>query len=87
MLALESCGYPNLVATSTINHNTERKKRGTLVTIPYSAGVSERIKNTYKVYGICAALKLVNKLRSRLVHVNSGVARAFPGSQNEEENK
>ena len=39
------------------------------MTIPYSAGVSERVKKTYKLYGISAAFKPVNKLRSRLVHV------------------
>ena len=62
------CGYPNWAfeqakksnkdtkSSSTISLTSETSKRGTLVTIPYCAGLSERVKNTFKSYGISAQL-------------------------------
>ena len=79
--ALEHCGYPNWAfeqakksnkdtkSSATISPTSETSKRGTLVTIPYCAGLSERVKNAFKSFGISACFKPVNKLRSRLVHV------------------
>ena len=45
------------------------------MTIPYSAGVSEQVKNIFKQYGISVAFKPVNKLRNRLVHVKDKLTR------------
>ena len=80
--ALENCGYPDWAfeqakksktdtkgTTTTTSQSSEPNKRGPLVIIPYCAGVSERVKNTFKTYGISACFKPVNKLRNRLVHV------------------
>ena len=79
--ALEHYGYPNWAfeqakksnrdtkGSATISPTSETSKRGTLVTISYCAGLSERVKNTFKSCGISVCFKPVNKLRSRLVHV------------------
>ena len=39
------------------------------MTIPYIAGGSERLKNSYKSFGISTAFKLINTLRGKLAHV------------------
>ncbi len=75
--ALEVCGYPNWAfekakdkepkACCTTSQITETSKRGTLVTIPYCTGLSEKVKNIFKSYGISTAFKPVSKLRDRLV--------------------
>ncbi|XP_072042909.1 uncharacterized protein [Amphiura filiformis] len=79
--ALRKCGYPDWAfeqakrkidakkAPVTPNEDSEQATRKTLITIPYCAGVSERVKNIYKLFGITTAFKPVNKLRGKLVHV------------------
>ena len=37
--------------------------------LPYIAGVSERLKNSYKSFGISTAFKPIYTLRGKLVHV------------------
>ena len=39
------------------------------VTIPYISALSERIKNSYKSFGIATSFKPINKLRDKLLHV------------------
>ena len=79
--ALERYGYPywafeqakksnkDTKGTTIISQESEANTRGPLVIIPYCAGPSERVKNTFKSNGISACFKPVNKLHSRLVHV------------------
>ena len=74
--ALGKCGYPNWAFHKA---NKSRRKRDlssaslnpspTRVTIPYVAGLSERLKNTYKTFGITTSYKPSNTLRSKLVNV------------------
>ncbi|XP_072028434.1 uncharacterized protein [Amphiura filiformis] len=74
---LRKCGYPDWAfeqakrkkAPVTPNEDSEQATRKTLITIPYCAGVSERVKNIYKLFGITTTFKPVNKLRGKLVHV------------------
>ena len=79
--ALHKCAYPNWAfeqakrtkADKTskdpaVTNPSETTKK-TLITIPYCAGVSERVKKIYKVFDIATGFKPVNKLRGQLVHV------------------
>ncbi|XP_072041165.1 uncharacterized protein [Amphiura filiformis] len=73
--SLGCCGYPNWAFTKaektkehTQNQNAETGT-GTQVTIPYISGLSERIKNTLKSFGIATSYKPTNIIRGKLVHV------------------
>ena len=76
--SLGNCGYPNWAftkakktkdsTTTSDNQNSAASSR-TFVTIPYVAGLSERLKNTFKSHGISTCFKPTNTLRSKLVHV------------------
>ena len=78
--SLGNCGYPDWAFTkankskqpsqspqSNTDDNTSVRARQ--VTIPYIAGVSERLKNSYKSFGISTAFKPINTLRGKLVQV------------------
>ena len=78
--SLGNCGYPDWAFTkankskqpsqspqSNKDDNTSVQARQ--VTIPYIAGVSERLKNSYKSFGISTAFKPINTLRGKVVHV------------------
>lgn len=76
--SLGSCGYPNWAfqkakksksSTNTDNNTATTSGSATQVTIPYVAGVSERLKNTFKSFGISTSFKPANTLRAKLVHV------------------
>ena len=49
--------------------NPSETTKKTFITIPYCAGVSERVKKIYKLFDIATGFKPVNKLRGQLVHV------------------
>ena len=72
--SLQRCGYPNW-AFQKVNKAKQRNKGAAgqsikaRVTIPYIAGLSERIKNSYKSFGIATSFKPSNTLRGKLVHV------------------
>ena len=73
--SLGCCGYPNWAFTKakktkehTQNQNAETGT-GTQITIPYISGLSERIKNTLKSFGIATSYKPTNIIRGKLVHV------------------
>ena len=78
--ALQKCGYPdwafeqakrtkaNSSETPVAAKSSDTTKK-ILITIPYCAGVSERVKNIYKLFDISTGFKPVNKLRGQLVHV------------------
>ena len=79
--ALHKCGYPNWAfeqakrtkADKTpkdpVGTNPSETTKKTLITIPYCAGVSERVKKIYRLFDIATGFKPVNKLRGQLVHV------------------
>ena len=80
--ALEKCGYPDWSFEKAIKSSSPQSKINVAstttkarVTIPYSAGLSEKIKNTYKSFAIAASYKPVNNLRSKLVHVKDKTPR------------
>lgn len=85
--ALKRCGYPNWAfekakkqkpdtnqCSTNANPDSESTTK-TLITIPYCLGVSERVKNVYKLFGINTAFKPTNKLRGKLVHVKDKTPR------------
>ncbi|XP_071851501.1 uncharacterized protein [Apostichopus japonicus] len=76
--ALKRCGYPNWAfdkakkqkpdtnqCSTNANPDSESTTK-TLITIPYCLGVSERVKNVYKLFDINTAFKPTNKLRGKL---------------------
>jgi len=75
--SLGNCGYPRWAFTKakTTKDSTKSNTRdsyqesSTQVTIPYIAGLSERLKNSYKSFGISTSFKPTNTLRGKLVHV------------------
>ena len=65
--ALEKYGYPDWSFEKAIEPNSPHSKNSDAsttskarVTIPYPAGISEKIKNTYKSFAIPALNKPVN---------------------------
>ncbi|XP_072014754.1 uncharacterized protein [Amphiura filiformis] len=81
--ALGNCGYPGWAftkanktkdstkpTTGEVNHDNR-----TQVTIPYIAGLSERLKNSFKSFGITTCFKPTNILRGKLVHVKDKTPR------------
>ncbi|PIK58714.1 hypothetical protein BSL78_04397 [Apostichopus japonicus] len=85
--ALKRCGYPNRAfekakkqkpdtnqCSTNANPDSELTTK-TLITIPYCLGVSERVKNVYKLFGIVTAFKPTNKLLGKLVHVKDKTPR------------
>ena len=80
--ALEKCGYPDWSFEKAIKHHSPQSKNNVTpttskarVTIPYSAGLSEKIKNMYKSFGIASLYKPVNNLQSKLVYVKDKTLR------------
>ncbi|XP_072046303.1 uncharacterized protein [Amphiura filiformis] len=73
--ALNNCGYPDwafLKATKSKEPKTGGASGQTnraRVTIPYISGISERVKNHFKSFGISTSFKPVNTLRGKLVNV------------------
>ena len=75
--ALHKCGYPswafkkalNKDDTQPTNNANQQTSKGTQVTIPYVAGLSERIKKAMKTHGIRTSFKPHSKLYNQLVHV------------------
>ncbi|XP_072041394.1 uncharacterized protein [Amphiura filiformis] len=73
--ALNNCGYPDwafLKATKSKEPKTGGASGQTnraRVTIPYISGISERVKNHFKSFGISTSFKPVNTLRGKPVNV------------------
>ncbi|XP_072048557.1 uncharacterized protein [Amphiura filiformis] len=73
--ALNNCGYPDwafLKATKSKEPKTgdaSGQANRARVTIPYISGISGRVKNHFKSFGITTSFKPVNTLRGKLVNV------------------
>ncbi|XP_038055844.1 uncharacterized protein LOC119727843 [Patiria miniata] len=73
--SLHQCGYPNRAFHKVNKNKHQRKDKGgakpvkARVTIPYIAGLSERIKNSFKSRGIATCFKPCNTLRGKVVQV------------------
>ena len=78
--ALKICGYQNWTfekalkpreksVTTSSTSSTIASKRRNNITIPYVAGVSEKLKRIFGKHQIPASFKPCNTLRQRLVHL------------------
>ena len=74
--SLKNCGYPdwafskaNKKKPANAAPNTGGGQSKTRVTLPYIAGISERVKNHLKTFGITTSFKPTNLLRGKVVHV------------------
>ena len=70
-----NCGYPVWAFIKSDKKNNWSKGSGTSqpatarATIPNVAGISEKIKNSFKSHGVAISFKLPNTLQSKLVEV------------------
>jgi uncharacterized FlaG/YvyC family protein len=77
--SLNNCGYPNWAfkkakktkdqSSASIAQNSPQTISSTNITIPYVAGLSERVKKTLKSFAIATSFKPTNTLRGKLVKV------------------
>ncbi|XP_068723335.1 uncharacterized protein [Montipora capricornis] len=85
--SLRKCGYPEWAfqkagARNRQTNSTDRGYKGqgrttkASITIPYVAGISEKIKNAFKAHGISACYKPWNTRRQKLVRVKDSVPKA-----------
>ncbi|XP_068684969.1 uncharacterized protein [Montipora foliosa] len=85
--SLRKCGYPEWAfqkagGRNRQTNNTDQGDKGqgrttrANITIPYVAGISEKIKNAFKAHGISTCYKPWNTLRQKLVRVKDSVPKA-----------
>ncbi|XP_072041441.1 uncharacterized protein [Amphiura filiformis] len=74
--SLKNCGYPNWAFLKANKSRKDQKQpdgggqpNNARVTIPYIAGLSERVKKHLKAFGISSSFKPNNTLRGKLVQV------------------
>ncbi|XP_072050059.1 uncharacterized protein [Amphiura filiformis] len=74
--SLKNCGYPNWAFLKANKSRKDQKQSDgggqpnkARVTIPYIAGLSERVKKHLKAFGISSSFKPNNTLRGKLVQV------------------
>ncbi|XP_072039327.1 uncharacterized protein [Amphiura filiformis] len=74
--SLKNCGYPNWAFLKANKSRKDQKQpdgggqpNKARVTIPYIAGLSERVKKHLKAFGISSSFKPNNTLRGKLVQV------------------
>ena len=85
--SLRKCGYPEWAfqkagVKSRRTNNTDRADKGqgrttrANITIPFVAGISKKIKNSFNAHGISTCYKPWNTLRQKLVRVKDSVPKA-----------
>jgi len=75
--SLKNCGYPDWAFLKATKKKGQKDPPGgtsghsnkARATIPYIAGLSDRVKKHLQAYGISTSFKPVNTLRGKLVHV------------------